>query len=258
MRRLLILMAVLLAGTASAQDIRQGTFITNYDLDATTYTYCVTTGINSGFFDRNTPGFGNAETSGSSVTVTGVTGANDSFGPPATGDIVFFKKNNADPIIRYIVTNADADTITVNAAVDLDVDGGVAFEWRKVTCGTAATSGWMDLAGFTGKKIVFQIDQMVATGGVDFKFECRDNAYVTTSQVVYPGESSDCGTLASLASAVCNAATGATGSVALVFTPEEQWDACRVGMKIGSADDGDDLTTNAEIINIYAVVWNAR
>lgn len=258
MRKALILIFALFAGTSYAQDTRKATYITNYDLDATDYTYCVTTGNTGGAWDPNIPGKGNVETSGSSTTVTGVTGAADSFGPPAAGDIVFFKKNDGSVLIRYIVTNADADTITVNTAVDLDVTGGVAWEWRKVTCGTGATNGWIDLAGFTGKKISLEITQMVATGGVDFKFECRDNTYVSTSHVVYPGESSDCGVNGTLASAVCNVASGATGSWDLVFTPEEQWDACRVGVKIGSADDGDDLTTNAEIINIYLVVWNAR
>jgi hypothetical protein len=258
MRRLLFIPAVLLATSVSAQDTRKAYLNLNYDLDATDYTYCVATGNDGSPWSAPIPGLGRAETSGSSVTVTGVTGSADSFGPVSTGDIIYFQTAGGAAIIRYVASNADDDTITVNAAVDLDVTGGYAFSWLKVTCGTGATNGWIDIAGWERKKISLEITQMVATGGVDFKFECRDNTTVSTAHQVYPGESSDCGTNGTLTSGVCNVATSTTGTWDLVFTPEEQWDACRVGIKIGSADDGDDLTTNKEIINMYVVVWNTR
>jgi hypothetical protein len=258
MRKLLVIPALLLAATVSAQDVRTATYNFNYDLDSTSYTYCVAVGVDGSPWSAPIPGVGRAETSASSTTVTGVTGAANSFGPVSTGDIIYFQTAGGAAIIRYVASNADDDTITVNAAVNLDVDGGYAFSFLKVTCGTAATDGWIDVSGYAGKKISLEITQMVATGGVDFKFECRDNTTVSTAHQVYPGESSDCGTNGTLTSGVCNVATGTTGTWDLIFSPEEQWDACRVGVKIGSADDGGDLTTNAEIINTYVKVWNPR
>jgi hypothetical protein len=258
MRRFLFIPALFLAVSVSAQETRKAHLNLSYDLDATDYTYCVATGNDGSPWSPPISGLGRVETSGSSTTVTGVTGAANSFGPVSTGDIIFFQAAGGTALIRRVATNADDDTITVNAAVDLDITGGYAFTWLKVTCGTTASDGWIDVAGWAGKKISLEINQMVATGGVDFKFECRDNTFATTAHQVYPGESSDCGTNGTLTSGVCNVATTTTGTWDLVFTPEEQWDACRVGFKIGSADDGDDLTTNAEIITAYVTVWNAR
>lgn len=257
MRKLLFIPAVLLAANAYAQNVLTGTYVTNYDLDATSYTYCVTTGQNGGPFDPPIPGNGRLTTVGSSTTVTGVTDSADSFGPVSVGDVLYIATAPQTNVIRYVTARASADSITVNSAISLAAAGS-AFSWMKVTCGTGASNGWINMSAYAGKKLSLEITQMVATGGVDFKFECRDNTAVSTVHQVYPGETDACGTNATLSSGICNVATATTGTWDLVFSPEEQWDACRVGVLIHTADDGDDLTTNAEIINIYAKVWNPR
>jgi hypothetical protein len=214
-------------------------FVEKYDLDATTTTYCVTS-------DQVLQGPGLATTNGSSTTVTSL-GSTGSFDGVAAGDTLYFRLASG-VITRYITAKASANSITIDTATTLSADAsvGVAFSYRNRSCGTAATSGWMNVPDYGFKTIVLQIDQLVVTGGISVKWQCKAKGDQAVAVDVYPGTTGGCpgGTLSS---GFCNY----TAVTAFALIVEEPWDQCRVGMKIGTNDDGDDLTTNAENINIY-------
>jgi len=85
---------------------------------------------------------------------------------------------------------------------------------------------------------------MTATA-VLWRLEGRDNGPDAAANVIYPGESSDCGPDGTLVSGYCSFAAAATHSV---YIPEIEG-SVRVAMKIDT-DDGGDLTTDAEQISI--------
>lgn len=205
--------------------------LSDYDLDATTYTYCVTTGQGGDPLAQGRLGQAKIETSGSSTTWTASTTGQKPFDRLAVGDEITVKDASVPPefITRRVTAKASGDSITVSSAADLGADG-VMFTWRQRACGTTATSGWIPTEAQGESLFAIQIDQLNVTGGIDVSVECEvlsvgsDGTQVHTENV--------------------------TAAKNISVNIESPYDRCRVGFKIGTADDGDDLTTNAEDITV--------
>lgn len=206
-----------------------------YDLDATDLTYCNTGAI--------AKGDGTVTTSGSSTTVTAA--VTTAFNAVAAGDTIYFNLPSGR-VVRYIASVTDGDTLVLTAAVN--ITAAAPFEYRERACGTTATDGWVNVQDYDTRNIILQIDQVVATGGISVHWQCKGRGDQAGPVKVWPGNGADCGS-GTLSSGLCNFATGTTHAFSVVI--DEPWAQCRVGLKIGSADDGDDLTTNAENVNIY-------
>jgi hypothetical protein len=238
-----VLLALLLVVTpvfAQTGAQPKAVFVTAYELDATDPTYCVTTGKDgnpwNGAREGKGTGGSNIKTSGSSTTVTEVATDSLPFTLLSVGDQIFVNGN-----VRYITAKASGASITVNAAVNIENSGaGYPFQWNKRSCGTTAADGWMSVAGTTEITVKIQVDQVVVTGGVNVTIQCRDNTHDTVPFTIYPDpndtSTEECHTLNFTAVAAC------------AYIVPGSWDSCRVGVEIGTADDGDDLTTNAEDI----------
>lgn len=227
----------LLPETAVAQPATGTTGVivlaSDYDLDSTTYVGCETVG--PAILDL--PGFtgpSKVSTSGSSTTVARQTSTDaPPFDNVAVGDELIFQYQGTR-YMRYVSARADNTSITVNAAIDLS--NGSGFYFRKRTCG--ASSGWVPVDGFARAQFDVAIDQLNVTGGIDVKVECRNRGSVTSPTIV--------------ATTNITTATSATNTSnpwsAAVSSNFEQ---CRAAFKIGSADDGGDLTTNAEKVSVF-------
>lgn len=254
MRRVLLALLAL-AGSASAQDMSGGDFpvLDNYDLDATSATYCryitSTTGLAEG------PGvqvFEKVVTSGSSTSVTALSAATTApFTAVAVGDLIDFFPPNVPglPSVagtvpggrqrRYVVTRTDADNIVVDSAVNLGTAGATFVFWKR-SCGTAATDGWVDV---TGQHAQFSIGitQMVVTGFITYQVECRTSNASYSSIVIV-----DTANISAASPVVGNPHTTD------ILVP---YASCRVGLLINSADDGNDLTTNLEQVFVERAWW---
>lgn len=243
LRRFLAVLLALLPAVAAAEQ-QKATFVSVYDLDATTTTYCVTTGQGGTAFGAPMPAPAPVSTSGSSTTVTATTASTAPFAQVSVGDILFFRQSGGSTITRYVTARASSDSITINSATTLTA---AYFTWMKRTCGTAATDGWISVAEWKTKKLTFRLEQVNVTGGISVVWECRDATYDTQPVRIYPNEGDGCGVGGTYSSGFCNFTTAGIDSRLSIIT-EAPWDACRIGFKIGSADDGGDLTTNAEQI----------
>ncbi len=108
-----------------------------------------------------------------------------------------------------------------------------------VTTAQAVTDGWMSVSNDARKTFQISIDQIVVTGGIDITVEGK----VTGST--------------SIVTIWTDNVTTATTDNDIVTVPEDV-NQLRIGIKIGTADDGNDLTTNLEIIDIQYVGGRAR
>lgn len=109
--------------------------------------------------------------------------------------------------------------------------------------GTGANDGWIVVATETNRSMMIEINQLNVTGGIDFRIEARLQGGDQTAVIIWPSTPPQ------------NLTT--TGGTLITF-PEDVYQV-RMGMKIGTADDGDDLTVNAEDITItYESYDNGR
>lgn len=194
LRKLLSTLAALLV--ASAVYAQQDTIplASAYDLTGTSYTYCVTLGSDGTVWGSqrqiNVP----VTTSGSSTTVAAVTASSGPFSFVGVGDVLYFNVSGATPggtvtppgmTTRTVTAKASADSITVDAAIDLSVattvggTAGVPFSFRKLSCGTAATSGWIPTLGIKSWTISYEITTMNAAS-YDVEIECRPDQRIFT------------------------------------------------------------------------------
>ncbi len=236
---------LLLAGEArgAIQDASTLPLVVNYDLDSDTMTYCKSVGVgnNADFVwrDQLQP----VTTSGSSsATLAAVTAsANGPYDNLAVGSLLRFNIASGDgpsfggaPTYRYLTAKASDDSATIDTAVLVGATG-VPFQYLNRSCGTTASSGWFSVSGWTAGTALLEISQIVTTSGIDYTLECK-HAYPWATAVTVLTNS---------------AAVTAAGTVPLVWS--EPYDYCRVGIKLDSTDDGDDLTTNTEQIFITVV-----
>jgi hypothetical protein len=249
---------LLLAPSVQAQEVRKAYFTYKYDLDSTSFIYCVATGKNGSPWDSPRDGSAFITTSGSSTTVTELVTDSLPFALLSVGDIIELQNDDDGntPAIRVITAKASGASITVNTAIDIST-AGKPFRWRKVSCGTTATSGWIDVGGFLYKKITVHLNQMNATS-IDIRWEGRDLSLDTNPEYIYPGSNTATGTCpgGTSSSGACNytAAGIATRTAVEVDVP---YDSVRVGMKVNT-DDGGDTGANAEEISGYVTVWGAK
>lgn len=244
MKKLLTALLLLLCGTVlqaqtPVSEIVEIPLLSNYDLDSTSYVYCLTTGRGGDPGGGWLPGNGKIKTSGSSATVTSNTASTSALTSLAVGDELLITYQGL--LIRaYVSAAASADSITVGTAID--ISSGATYSFRRRSCGTSG--GYFPTRQLSVWKLVVIVDQLDVTGGIDVKVECYVNSAVPTPEVV--SESSP-GT-----KGVKNITAVGTYTILASFYPS---DACRLGLKIGSADDGADTTTHTEKISAYVSAW---
>ena len=182
-------------------------------------------------------------TSGDSATTVGVTAADDPFQNLAVGDWIGvnlpFDPDVAEGGLawRHITAIASVDSLTVNDAWTLTQTTGQTFFYRERNCGAGDHDGWIGMAGT--ESITFDIDmvQLVATGGISYQVECKNNVPGMPPIIV---------------SGPTNVATGTPTQATVAVTTARA--ACRLGLRIITGDDGNDLTTNTEIVYTGAIV----
>ena len=235
MRRLLVaLLALSLAAPIGADQQDKAIFVTGFDVDDTSYTYCVTTGENNSAWGDPRPG-GSVVSASASTTVAATTADTLPFTFVDVGDVLYFKSAIGVTSVRYVTAKASGDSITVNASITLVASG---FTWREVTCGTDAASGWIPVAGWGEAKINTYVENLsVDASGIDVIWECRDLSDDTQVIIVYP--------------ATNYTAEGSATGRAVVIT--EPWDECRVGFKVAD-DDATDTGADIEIVHATITV----
>lgn len=249
MRKLLTILLLLCAIPAQAQGVRKALFVSDRDFDASDFTFCVTTGVNADPYGPPRQGTALIATSGSSTTVSAVTANTLPFALLGVGDIIHVTTAPGTTAMRRITAKASGDSITVDTAITIPA-AGLGFTWRQVTCGTAATSGWIDVSAYSDVTITFKINQMNAAS-VDLVVQCENvNIDSAVTQVFPPSPTG---------SGVCETGnfTAAMSTQCAVNISSNTFDRCRFGVDVNT-DDGDDLTTNAEDItaNLSARVRN--
>lgn len=221
-----------------------------YDLDATDLTFCRVTGKTGSAYD--TTGIKVEKyisTSGSSTTTSEVTDT-DPFSGLAVNDLLFVDQapGTISTLLRAIAVATSASAVVVNSAWDIENGGtGYTFSYFDQTCGTGATDGWVDVEGNSQVEVTFAMEQVNVTGGVDLQIQCRKSGLNPQAVQVFPScTTGSCDTYQNYTTA------GIASSTTVVDTAS--WSQCRVGLKIGSADDGGDLTTNAERLTVTLTV----
>ena len=209
-----------------------------YDLDSTSYIYCTTTG-ERGFLDP--PRNNQIRVTSSTTTLAATVALTSPFATVGVGDFVYVVVNGV-PEERVVVARASADSLTMNAALSATMTN-VQFGWRDRTCGVEAANGWFPVNPFTGVSISLMVSQIVVTGQIEFKIQCRDSGVDAQAVDVYAEGMSIYRTGGYNAAQVDN-------DDIIIHNGVKLFHECRVGMLIDSADDGDDLTTNGEQVTI--------
>jgi hypothetical protein len=164
----------------------------------------------------------------SSTTVTGVTAAEDAFAQPDVGDIVVFTLGGI-PYERKIITNADADTITINDAINIPATG-ITYTLRKFWYSSNPDHRMlMPVHGHRSLLYNWSVDANVNTGGVITLTQCVD--HISPDWPVTPWVEIDTTTVASAGTQVPTAV-----AVNLETNP---YQFCRFGFRFGTGDDGD-------------------
>lgn len=242
---LALLLSVLLTSAAAWAQTKtsdNANFAYKYDVASATVTYCRLEGQNSDPFGQMISGRGTVETSGSSVTITGVNAADDVFIDVGVGDLFSVRDSQGNVSNRVVVTNADNDTITVDTAITL---ADAVWQWKRLVCGTAATNGWIDVGGWFHINLTVQYDAGDVTA-LSAIWECKGAAVGAAAQRVYPGIASDCGD-GTLNGTVCEFTT--VGDQLTVNVQHGAFSACRLGVAWVTADGGtrDEITTTIDV-----------
>jgi len=170
LRTLGLIALVLLPSYAGAEE----TFFRAYDIDETAYQY--------GKFGEWTEASPyRIETSGSSTTVTAVSGT--PFELLGVGDEIRVELSGVQTR-RVVTAKASSISITVNSAINLDVDGGYKFEWRDFAVGTAATDGWI-ATGLASAMDVHLVVTTLASDSITFSVECRGDGDATDAKQIF-------------------------------------------------------------------------
>lgn len=214
------------------------------DYDSSSATYCKV--------DGPAKGISKIKTTGSSQNVTENTAGDNPFREVNAGDVLEVDRTPlASPRqndLAFVITWTDDSNVVVNPAVDWS--GGYPFKYWRQTCGTTINDGWIDVSGATDAKVCVLIRQMTATA-VEWRLEGKDNGVDAQPNVIYPGETSDCGPNGTLSSGYCRFTSGSATTFVgnqCVFIPEREA-MVRVGVKVDT-DDGGDTLTDAEQVTI--------
>jgi hypothetical protein len=235
----------LLLPTMSMADVYQaGATQIRFNADSTTVTYCSMLGQGGSVFGGAIVAPFRLDTSGSNTTVTSETALQGALAPVAVNDVIFVRLT-ASPSVpdtgpfaggygAVVTAKASDDSITVDPAVNWSV--GLPYTYYKATCGTTDAFGWVSVAGARSVTLKIAYEQ----GDLDnlsWRFECRPSI-VGGYEVIYPNETSDCGSSGTLASGFCDFATpGANASFS--YTDFGNWSQCRIGFKVKTTDASD-------------------
>lgn len=255
MRRYLSALAVALvalSGAARVWSAGQSTLavVIGYDLDSTSIVYPIALGPTAvpstlirpqaaeGWYDPvSSPASATTDrrikTTLASATVVSCVSSGSAFGPVSAGDLVTTNDVYGRPVYASIFARASADSVTFDRTVELIQTGCAPLRYRKLSVGSAVYDGWFSVAGYSHTTVVFDVAQMVVTGGIDLKVECAAAHSLTVSTV--------------LASSNITAAGSFAVSIA------EPWDICRAGVKIGTSDSDATPATDNEKISVYAI-----
>lgn len=236
MKNLLVLLLAFVAVRATAQETTNISRILlwQYNLNQTvTPMYCVLgTAISTS--DR--------VTAANSTTVTAVSGA--PFTNVSVGDMLHIVDSNGADHRRAVTVRNSSTSIVISGAAVTITSGKIQSDSKKVSCGTSAAFGAFDVTGFNYFAVQVDIGQQVNTGGLQFHLQCRGSADAQWVQQ-YPAL-----TLPTMTLSYTPAITG-TGRFYLATS--DKYAQCRVGQFIATADDGDDLTTNAEQVSFTLI-----
>jgi len=201
-----------------------------FDYDpGTSYVYCKYTGASSlpgGSAFVQTKKIKNA---GSGTDAVANTAGQLPFADLSVGDWLEVRQpagtNLTTVLPRYVVTKTDGDNITVNLAWDLSTPtGGFPFTWRKLSCGTGAENGWLDVGQLELVRFSVAVDQLNAISA-DILVQCRDRDAVSTP-----------------VSMVAKSYTAVGGDGILVSAM--LYDQCRLGMKVTGDSGAQKITAN--------------
>lgn len=241
---LLFALLAALATPALAQTPKSATFNFKYDVDSDSLAYCVLGGQNGDPFGSPIAVAGKISTAGASATLTETTNT-DPFQGLAAGDVLVIA-NQVGPApaaqsysFRTIVTATTVSSVVVDSAITLTGTGGHTFGYYKLTCGTAVTSGWVNVAGATTAAMTVQYEQGDFVTGLRARFECISGAIGALPVIVYPGETSDCGLGGTLETDKCQFATAGELARLTVAVDGAIFDRCRVGFEREGADTSD-------------------
>ncbi len=233
--RLVLALAALLAfpALAAAQRAQTAHATIGYDVATTTLTFCTMNGA------RGTP-WGEpmqvaipVKTTGSSQSVTAVTGATNPFARLVVGDTIFVRLGDDVTDMVWIETKTDGDNITVDTAVNWDRAAGYVFEWLDLVCGTTEDDGWIPVG--LGGTVAFTVQYEAGDlGGLDVKWEAKEASPISKPVRVYPGTSSLCGD-GTLNGTVC---TFAAGDRLSINWAENHFSFYRIGLAYRASDGG--------------------
>lgn len=240
-KRLLLILAAFLCLGAAPSFAQQNfipidvTLAAAWDLDSTSFTYCRTVGASGVATDKNKLGRVKI-TAAASTTVTGT----NAFANVAVGDILYINQgatggpgglSSGIMLQRVVMARASASSITIDVSSTFT---NASWEYRTLQCGTASTSGAFSIDAWRALTVDFHFDQCVLTiaGCVIYQLECRSRGPGSTTWNIVSGPTT----------------LGTTGNTAITTTTP--YSECRVGVKLQSADDAGDLTTNAEKFTI--------
>lgn len=211
MKKTAMLLGFVLAaafGLAQPYEQVQATLARNFDVPAAGYTYLVFGDWSASLASiEPIPGAlgpGSAvnikvDTSGSSTTIAALTANTSPFQGMVAGDLLIFPQLPAaggtyppGPFRaeRAIATFTDADTVTVDVALDITGTGGVTFRRKRRLSGTAATDAWFSVAGFRNFQIQHTVGDINATS-LDVTLECRVSPHASAGTVSTDNITSD-------------------------------------------------------------------
>jgi hypothetical protein len=251
MKRVLLTVAMmLLAVQALAQTVGNAQRVTLFsDMDFDTvgsYMYCVTQGTGDDPLAQGKMVTIPVLTVGSSTTVTAATAGTGPFQNVSVGDEITFPLGTLTPAgtqtppggesFRYVTAKASADSVTINAAINLAVPAGrgYPFTWRKRVCGTTATDGWFSTSNWQDFDVTFQADQSDATS-LDASLECENFGAASAPNQIWTKN-------------YLLAAYGFPGGRTTVAV-HDHFDRCRLGVRL--TDDASDAGANLEKISAY-------
>jgi hypothetical protein len=246
-RKFFTILALLLLGSTSAHaaNVKFCRSMIRYDVDSGTVTSCNVTGLNQDPCGGYITGVAWIKSAADpSATIQSNTALSGSLTGIAVTDILFIAKPTiASPTLEpfaaglaaVVTAVTDVNQVTVDPTVSWST--GYGYTFGKTTCGTTDAHGWVDASGASSVTLSIQYEQ----GDLDalsWQFQCRHPVASSLPVIVYPSESSDCGSSGTLASGFCDFAT-AGATTGLSYTTYGNWAACRIAFKRKTTDTSD-------------------
>lgn len=252
--KVLVALVLLLAApfAVAEEATAHATFNYKFDVDSDSLNYCVLTGTNGSPFGDPIRVQGNIKTTGSSATLAEFADT-DPFTGLAQGDVLFIDTPTG-VATRVIVAATSVSGVDVDSAITLTQTGGHRFSYKKLTCGTTVTNGWIDARAYT-VALTVQYEQGDLATGLRVRFECKGAAIGDLPVIVYPGESSDCGIGGTLSTDRCNFATAGETARLTVVVEGGLFSACRVGLARAGNDTSD---AGANIEQVTATITTSK